>query len=122
MIRPLTLLILLAASPVLLAQPLYKWVEADGSITFSVKPPPDGVSFETVEADDGQSADITPATGEAETTPEMAKALAARSSETLPAPVTAAPSPSLVQGNEPSQSNASTARFKPECGAAQWQA
>ena len=30
------------------AQPLYKWVEADGSITFSVKRPPAGVDYETI--------------------------------------------------------------------------
>lgn len=48
MLRPVTLLVLLCASAATLAQPLYKWVEKDGAITFSVKPPPAGVSFETI--------------------------------------------------------------------------
>ncbi len=49
MLRPVTLLVLLCVSVATLAQPLYKWVEKDGSITFSVEPPPAGVSFETIE-------------------------------------------------------------------------
>ena len=48
MIRPLSLLVLLGASAIVFAQPLYKWVEPDGAITFSVKKPPAGVSYETV--------------------------------------------------------------------------
>ncbi len=48
MLRPVTLLVLLCASTATLAQPLYKWVEKDGAITFSVEPPPAGVSFETI--------------------------------------------------------------------------
>lgn len=51
MIRPLSLFLLLSASAIVLGQPLYKWVEPDGSITFSVKPPPAGVTFEQVDAD-----------------------------------------------------------------------
>ncbi|MDB3935208.1 DUF4124 domain-containing protein [Granulosicoccus sp.] len=50
MIRPLIFCTLLSASICVLAQPLYKWVEADGSITFSVKRPPAGVDYETINA------------------------------------------------------------------------
>ena len=48
MIRSLSLLVLLGASAIVFGQPLYKWVEPDGAITFSVKKPPAGVSYETV--------------------------------------------------------------------------
>lgn len=51
MIRPVTFFVLLSICAATSAQPLYKWVEKDGSITFSVKPPPSGVSFETVNSD-----------------------------------------------------------------------
>jgi len=50
MIRPLTLTALLCFTPIVLAQSLYKWVESDGSITFSVEPPPKGVEYETIDA------------------------------------------------------------------------
>ncbi len=50
MIRPLIFCFLLSVSAIVLGQPLYKWVEPDGSITFSVKPPPAGVTFEQVDA------------------------------------------------------------------------
>lgn len=55
MIRPLSLLLLLGASAIVLGQPLYKWVEPDGSITFSVKPPPNGITFEQVDANESQA-------------------------------------------------------------------
>ena len=48
MIRSLFFCTLLSASMCVFAQPLYKWVEADGSITFSVKRPPAGVDYETI--------------------------------------------------------------------------
>jgi hypothetical protein len=50
MIRRICLLFLLANTSLALAQPLYKWVEADGSITFSPQLPPAGVVYETVNA------------------------------------------------------------------------
>ncbi len=46
MIRRISLLLLLANASVAFAQPLYKWIEADGSITFSPTPPANGVNFE----------------------------------------------------------------------------
>ena len=46
MIRRISLLLLLANASLALSQPLYKWIEADGSITFSPTPPTSGVSFE----------------------------------------------------------------------------
>lgn len=55
MIRPLSLFFLLGASAIVFAQPLYKWVEPDGAITFSVTKPPAGVSYETVNPADSQS-------------------------------------------------------------------
>ena len=59
-----------------LAQPLYKWVEADGSITFSVKQPPAGVDYETINAsadNDAQTpAKVDPASAQkAETVQKM---------------------------------------------------
>ena len=46
MIRRISLLFLLANASVAFAQPLYKWIEPDGSITFSPTPPATGVNFE----------------------------------------------------------------------------
>lgn len=48
MIRRISLLLLLANASVAFAQPLYKWTEADGSITFSPTPPANGINFEKV--------------------------------------------------------------------------
>lgn len=50
MIRRISLLILLANASMAFAQPLYKWYEADGSITFSPELPPAGIAYETVNA------------------------------------------------------------------------
>jgi len=49
MIRFISLIALFAASSIVLGQPLYKWIESDGSITFSVEPPEAGIEFETVD-------------------------------------------------------------------------
>ncbi|MFK7993607.1 MAG: DUF4124 domain-containing protein [Granulosicoccus sp.] len=46
----MSFLVLLGSSAIVLAQPLYKWVESDGSITFSVTPPAAGIDYETVSA------------------------------------------------------------------------
>lgn len=48
MFRYTSLFILLSASLIVVAQPLYKWVEPDGSITFSPVKPPAGTKYETV--------------------------------------------------------------------------
>lgn len=48
MICRISLLLLLANASVAFAQPLYKWTEADGSITFSPTPPANGINFEKV--------------------------------------------------------------------------
>jgi len=50
MIRLLSCFVLIVSSAIVLAQPLYKWVESDGSITFSLTPPASGIEFETVTA------------------------------------------------------------------------
>ena len=48
MIRLLILTLLLCITPTVIAQTLYKWVESDGSITFAVEPPPNGIEYETI--------------------------------------------------------------------------
>ncbi|MGQ7844941.1 DUF4124 domain-containing protein [Granulosicoccus sp. 3-233] len=50
MIPRISLLLLLASSTVALAQPLYKWVEPDGSITFSPEPPAGDIRYERVDS------------------------------------------------------------------------
>ena len=50
MIPRISLLLLLAGSAAAMAQPLYKWVESDGSITFSPQPPSAGISYERVDS------------------------------------------------------------------------
>lgn len=46
----ISLLLLLANCAIVFAQPLYKWVEPDGSITFSPEPPAKGVNYERVDS------------------------------------------------------------------------
>ncbi|MFK7855158.1 MAG: DUF4124 domain-containing protein [Granulosicoccus sp.] len=48
MILKISLAILCTSATMAFAQPLYKWVETDGSITFSPHKPPAGTSYETV--------------------------------------------------------------------------
>lgn len=48
MILKISLAILCTCATMAFAQPLYKWVEADGSITFSPHKPPAGTNYETV--------------------------------------------------------------------------
>jgi len=48
--RSLFCIILLLISHTVLAEKLYRWVEADGSITFSPNPPPSGVDYKAVNA------------------------------------------------------------------------
>jgi len=70
MIRIITLLSLLLTAGSGSAAGLYKWVEADGSITFSPNPPPAGVEFERIGAETDQTVkEISPA-AKAESTPK----------------------------------------------------
>jgi len=70
MIRIITLLSLLLTAGSGYAAGLYKWVEADGSITFSPNPPPAGVEFERIGAETDQTVkEISPA-AKAESTPK----------------------------------------------------
>lgn len=48
MIRTLTCCLLMLGSSNVIAEKLYRWVEPDGSITFSPTPPPDNKDFKTV--------------------------------------------------------------------------
>jgi len=48
--------ILLLGSTSAFAEKLYRWIEADGSITFSPNPPPKGVEFKTIQSDGNASA------------------------------------------------------------------
>lgn len=57
--------ILLLTSHAVLAEKLYRWIESDGSITFSPTPPPAGVEFQSVNAAHGNTAPAKlPASGE----------------------------------------------------------
>jgi len=115
MIRLLSFFILLAASSIVLAQSLYKWVEPDGSITFSVTPPETGINYETISEPRPESS-LTAAIPRADQA-EKAPAL----QQVLPdvAPSTSAAQPlapqqsvqtlsrSPIQDEQASQSNAS---------------
>ena len=77
MIRLLSFLVFFGASAIVLADPLYKWVEPDGSITFSVKPPAAGISYETVSTSSSKQT-ITqkaPESVQSESTPALQQAL-----------------------------------------------
>ena len=51
--RTASLALLLACCSSVLAEPLYNWVEADGSITFSPTKPDRSVDYEVIDADKG---------------------------------------------------------------------
>lgn len=53
MIRTLQLALILACCSSALAQSLYKWVEADGSITFSPEKPRKNIDFQVINAQEG---------------------------------------------------------------------
>lgn len=55
-IRTFRLALLLACCSSALAQPLYKWTEADGSITFSPEKPQKGIEFQVINAAEGVTA------------------------------------------------------------------
>ncbi|MEE9318903.1 MAG: DUF4124 domain-containing protein [Granulosicoccus sp.] len=54
MIRSITTSLLLVLSATASADTLYRWQEADGSITFSPKPPAAGIAYEKVDKDAGR--------------------------------------------------------------------
>ncbi|MFT4730707.1 MAG: hypothetical protein ACI9UN_005237 [Granulosicoccus sp.] len=56
MIRTLRLALLLTCCTSALAQPLYKWIEADGSITFSPEKPQKNIDFQVINAAEGVTA------------------------------------------------------------------
>ncbi|MFT5893275.1 MAG: hypothetical protein ACI8VW_000140 [bacterium] len=56
MIRTFRLALLLACCSSALAQPLYKWTESDGSITFSPEKPQKGIDFQVINAAEGVTA------------------------------------------------------------------
>ena len=59
MIRILTCCLLMLGSSNVMAEKLYRWVEPDGSITFSPTPPPDSKEFKTVSGAKSESASNT---------------------------------------------------------------
>jgi hypothetical protein len=52
-IRTFGLALLLSCCSTVFAEPLYKWIEADGSITFSPDKPENGIDFQLVNATEG---------------------------------------------------------------------
>ncbi len=93
MIRTITLLSLLFAAGSVFAEGLYKWVEADGSITFSPNPPTSGVEYERVGANNNQAPSIatSPATTTATVKPQAIESTvtASDAAEISEKPVTA---------------------------------
>ncbi len=64
MTRKIAFIILLVIAQPALSAKLYKWFEADGSITFSPTPPAAGIDFETIgENTDGKTGLNKPANG-----------------------------------------------------------
>ena len=74
MIRTTSLILLLACTSIGMAEPLYKWTEADGSVTFSPKQPPAGTSFETIQSSAKKKPATELATLDAPVTPVTAAA------------------------------------------------
>ncbi len=76
MIRQSSLFLLLAFTTASFAQPLYKWAEKDGSITFSPTRPPDGIAFEKIEPQ-SQAGALSADTAASEDAPQPVAAMAA---------------------------------------------
>lgn len=109
MIRPLCFAILLGASCIVLAEPLYKWIEPDGSITFSKNPPPVGMEYEKVDA----SRPVNKAKTEAA---KAAAKVAAQVSARATAKASRAPAAARVQATlpQPEQATESRQRIAPQ--------
>ncbi|ASJ74963.1 DUF4124 domain-containing protein [Granulosicoccus antarcticus] len=90
--RRISLLFLLANVSVVFAQPLYKWVEQDGTITFSPTPPTGGTNFEKIDV-------VNPASSSPVL--EAAPTAAAQSATPppIPAPAKAMPRMEYAPGN-----------------------
>lgn len=110
MIPRITLLLLLSHSAIALAQPLYKWVEPDGSITFSPQPPVSGVEYERLEAGSPAAKLAESANTEAARTDKSAEAAVSSSAS----PAEPLPRVEYAPGNEtdlpPAISRASAAK------------
>ena len=80
MIRRLPSIALIACTTMILtvaqAAPLYKWVEPDGSITFSPKQPPAGIQYETVNKGVQAASQLSGATKAAPAAPAAIRATA----------------------------------------------
>jgi hypothetical protein len=90
--RFIIFLFLLSVDLIAAAQPLYKWVEPDGSITFSPKKPAAGIAFEIINevTSDLQSNPKTSVQQSAPKLPELNRALPdPRASESAASPVVA---------------------------------
>lgn len=58
--RLIICIILLAFSQATFAEKLYRWIEADGSITFSPNPPPKGVDFKVMDSGQINASKLAP--------------------------------------------------------------
>jgi len=115
MIRSYCFLLLLSAATQLAAQPLYKWVEADGSLTFSTDKPPAGVKYDVVTTDSKTS--ITKASQGPSSVTKQNKTTQIRPSASVdtiaPAVRIRASDPAVVRTQQPrSNSSAATAAGK----------
>lgn len=102
MIRTLLCAILIGAACQATAATLYKWTEADGSITFSPEPPAAGIAYDTVETGNVTSATQRPlstqATAQAAQSPQQRRLQQALLPSIATAPATAqAQNPGLQQ-------------------------
>jgi len=69
--RTFRLALLLGCCGSALAQPLYKWTEADGSITFSPEKPESGIDFQVIDPQQGVTKNQRPAVKPATARPDV---------------------------------------------------
>lgn len=91
-----------------MAQPLYKWTEADGSVTFSPKQPPAGTSFETIQSTSKKKTATDSVTREAATTPVTAAAAPASSPSSV--------APRIIPNDQLSQLSSSSSNSENRSG------
>lgn len=118
MIRTITLFSLIFATSTVFADGLYKWVEADGSITFSPNPPPAGIEFERVGASNEQQSGIAAAPVSTAVPAQPAEEQVSASSDETPTEVTPEAPRRLSYAPNSNNSKPGISRSEPRVAAA----
>ena len=118
MIRTISLLSLVLAAGTVFADGLYKWVEPDGSITFSPNPPAAGIEFERIGAMKKSPASIASTSAKPAVPVKQAKPESATLSNVAPADVSVEPPQRLSYAPNANNIKQGITRAEPSVAAA----